>query len=278
MAQARREYLTQRLLLVVAAATAVYLFAGTVRWLGHQWWTGEYYSHGPLVVLLAGWLAWRSRRQFDPAPSWAGLPVIAAALVGHLAALWMRAPYLSALMLLLALAGAALWWGGWPALRSLAFPLAFCILAIPLPFVEALAFPLQVASARVAASLVNLWGVPASFQGGQVSLTSCALVVGAPCSGLRSIMAMTALGALAAWGLEGPLWGRVVVFLVAVPAAWLANVLRVAALLTVAHLWGADAALGTLHTVSSPLFFLVGVGMLFAVAWGVGCRSLRSGL
>ncbi|MGC8838345.1 MAG: exosortase/archaeosortase family protein [Anaerolineae bacterium] len=268
----------QGLALAVAGALGVWLFAGTGTWLVHQWWTGEYYTHGPLVVAVAGGLAWRGLRRAGREPSWAGLPVLAAGLGGHLWAQVLRAPYLSACMLLLSLAGLALWWGGWPALRAAAFPLAFCTLAVPLPLTERLAFPLQAASARAAAGLARLWGVPATFAGGEVALENCALTVGAPCSGLRSIVAMAALGALAAWSLAGPSWGRAMTFLAAVPVAWLTNALRVAALLTVAHLWGADAALGTFHTVSSPLFFVVGVAALLALAWGMGCRDLRSDL
>ncbi len=268
----------QGLSLAVAAGLGVWLFAGTGAWLAHQWWTGEYYTHGHLVVAVAAWLAWRGLRRAGHEPSWAGLPVLAAGLGGHLWAQALRAPYLSAGMLLVSLGGLALWWGGWPALRAVAFPLAFCTLAVPLPLTEALAFPLQAASARAAAWLVGLWGVPATFTGGEVTLQSCALTVGAPCSGLRSMVAMAAVGALAAWGLEGPLWGRALAFVAAVPVAWLANVLRVAALLTAAHLWGTEAALGAFHTFSSPLFFLLGVVALLALAWGMGCRDLRSGL
>lgn len=263
------------LLLVAAVGLAAYLFADTARWLAHQWWTGEYYSHGPLVVAVAAMLGWRERRGLSPAPSWTGPPVLLLALGGHLGAMALRAPFLSALTIPLGLAGAALFWGGWPALRRWAFPLAFLVLAVPLPFVDTLAFPLQVASAQAASALANVWGVPATFQGGQVALEQCALTVGAPCSGLRSAMAMLSLGALAAWALQGPLWGRGLLLVLAVPAGWLANVLRVTALLAVAHGWGAGAALGTFHTLSSPLFFLGGVAMLVAVAWGTGCRDLR---
>ncbi len=268
----------QSLALAVSGALGVWLFAGTGAWLAHQWWTGEYYTHGPLVVAVAAWLAWRGLRRTEGQPSWAGLPVLAAGLGGHLWAQAVRAPYLSACMLLLSLGGLALWWGGGPILRAVAFPLAFCALAVPLPLTEWLAFPLQAVSAHAAAGLVRLWGVPATFAGGQVTLQSCALTVGAPCSGLRSIVAMAAVGALAAWVLKGPPWGRALTFLAAVPVAWLANVLRVAAILTVAHLWRPEAALGAFHTLSSPLSFLLGVGALLALAWGMGCRDLRSDL
>lgn len=278
MAQAREARWVLGLALVAASGLGAYLFAGTGAWLAHQWWTGEYYTHGPLVVAVAAWLAWRGVRRATPRPTWAGLPVLAAGLVGHLWAQGVRAPYLSAGMLVVSLGGLALWWGGWPVLRAVAFPLAFSLLAVPLPLAERLAFPLQSASARAAAGLVALWGVPATYTGGQVSLASCALTVGAPCSGLRSMVAMAAVGALAAWALAGPWWGRAAAFLLAVPTGWLANVLRVAALLTVAHLWGPDAALGAFHAVSSPFFFLLGTAALLAAVWGMGCRDLRAGL
>ncbi|NLE76370.1 MAG: exosortase/archaeosortase family protein [Chloroflexi bacterium] len=274
---ARRAALVWALALA-AGGVGVFLFAGTLRWLAQGWWGSEYYTHGPLVAGLAGWLAWRRLRQIQPAPTWVGLALIAAALLGHLAALWSRTAVGSAFALLLALAGLALWWGGWPALRAGLFPLAFAALAIPLPFVDAWAYPLQVVSARAAAALANLVGVPATFQGGQVALPSCSLVVGAPCSGLRSLVSLTALGVLAAWALEGPLWGRLALVAAAIPLAWLGNVLRVTALLAAAHLWGLEVAMGAVHTASSPLAFMLSVGLLLAVAWGVRCRALRPDL
>ncbi len=252
------------------------LYWPTLRWLASEWSSNDYYSHGPLVPLVAAFFAWRQRAGLVAKPSNRGLWGLGMGLALYLIAAWLRAPFVSAFSLIVVLAGLVLFLLGVPALRRLSFPLAFLCFMIPLPFVEAASAPLQSFTAHYATRLVQILGVPATNQGGQVTLAGSSLVVGAPCSGLRSIVAMLTLAAVLVFVVDGRWPGRVGLAVAAVPVAAVANVLRVGSLLLVAHAFGEEAGLRYYHDLSSPAFFLAAFGLLIGVGWVLGCRGIRS--
>jgi len=269
----------RRPILIVALLIALIgaLYFTTLRWLAHEWWSNDYYTHGPLVALISAFLIWRRRSALRRArTSDLGLIGVGLGLVLALAGLATRAFFLSALSLPLLLAGLIAFLLGLPALRRLAFPLAFLWLAIPLPFVELASFPLQVLTADVSTALARLLGIPAEVQGAQVTLTSCELQVGAPCSGLRSIVALLTLVVLFVYIIKGPWPARLGLILLAFPIAVAANIARVTLLLVVAELWGRDAALRYFHDFSSPVLFIIAFGLLIALSWVLRCREIRA--
>lgn len=248
-----------------------------VRWLWVQWWTNDFYSHGLLVVPLALYLGWRLLPRGGDGSDGAlvGLAVLTG---GYVAALAAHAMYVAALLWIgmAAFLLAALW--GWGALRRAWFPVAFALLAVPLPFVEAASLPLSQWAGTTAAAVVRWLGVPVTANGSQIALPDANLVVGAQCSGLRSMMALVTVGALFAFVVEGPLWGRLLVFLAALPLALLGNLGRVVSLIVVAYTWGAKTGFAFYHNYSGfVFFFLVFIGLIL-VARGVGCRNVRGDL
>ena len=253
------------------------LFWPTFRWLWWNWRTNEYYSHGPLVPLVAGYLAWRRRPTGNPTlPSNWGLLGLGAGLGGYLVASALRAPFLSALAFIIVLGGLVDFLLGDEALRRWLFPLAYLGFAVPLPFIDAVVIQMQSLTAQAATALVRAMGVPAVSEGGRITLTSCSLVVGAPCSGMRSLVALLAVAAVLAYLLRGSWLRRGALFVLAAPLAVTANVIRVISLLLVANGWGEEAALRYWHTFASPLFFLAALGLLIAASWGLGCREIRA--
>lgn len=247
-------------------------------WLVGQWLTNEYYSHGVLVPLVSAYLAWRTVRQNRAASA----PVDAAlALLGGGAGLYLvgealAARYLSALALILMAGGLVGFLSGREALQRLAFPLAYLIFAVPFPFVNGLAVRLGTLTAGWATVLVRGLGVTAVNEGGRVTLPACSLVVGAPCSGVRSLVALLALAAVWAYLVRGPRLARIALLVVALPLASLANLLRITSQLWVAGRWGVEAALRYYHDFSGPFFFALALAGLLGVSWGLGCRDLRS--
>jgi len=253
------------------------LFFTTFRWLGIEWWSNDYYTHGPLVLLVSGFLVWRRRAGLQrESPSNWGLLGITAGLAIHVIGLALRAPYLSALSLPILLGGLVAFLLGLPALRRVAFPLAFLWLAIPLPFVEAASVPLQNIAASASTALARMVGIPAEVRGAQISLTTCDLQVGAACSGLRSIVALLTLVVIFVYLLQGSLPAKLLLLALATPIAILANVIRITGLLIIAENWGQDAGLKYFHDYSSPVLFLVAFVLLIALSWVLKCREIRS--
>lgn len=266
---------------IAAIALIVVLLGGhyftTFRWLGHEWWTNDYYSHGPLVVLISAFLAWRRRDALQrQSPAMWGVLLMGFGLASHIAGLTTKAMYLSALSLPLLLAGLLVFLMGPTAARQMAFPLAFLWLAVPLPFVEAASLPLQTITASVSTAAAQLLGIQAEVQGAQVTLSSCSLRVGAACSGLRSIVALLTLDVLFVYIIQGKWWAKAVLIALAVPIAIAANFIRVTALLVIADSWGREAGLHYFHDYSSPVLFVVAFLLLILLSWVLKCREIRS--
>jgi len=288
----------------------------TLRWLSNQWLSNDYYSHGWLVLPVSAFLAWRqwprlehekdentselerdenikrpfvlsplSRSNLSPlsrsnlSPLWrsnVGLIPLSLGLAGYLIALLNKAHFLAAIALIVLLAGLVWFFLGTPALRRLAFPIGFLIFMVPLPFVERASLPLQLLTGSCSTALARVVGVEATVRGAQVTLPNVDLVVGAQCSGLRSIVALFTLVAIFVYVLQGPWWGRLLLVLSAIPVAILGNVVRVASLLWVADTWGAGAGMTYYHDYSGIVFFLFAFALLLLLSRVFQCREIRA--
>ncbi len=265
---------------LLVAVLAVVLFLPALRWLVSEWLGNDYYSHGLLVPFISAFLAWRlwvtwpsQQRRLEPATP--GLILLAAALALYLYALLQRAYFVASLAMIALIAGLIWYLLGIAVLRRLAFPLAFLLFMVPLPFVEPLSIPLAQFTGVIAASVIRLFGTPIIISGSAVTLPSANLVVGAQCSGMRSIITLFTLVALVVYLMKGPWWGTLVLALSSVPIAILGNVLRVSSLLAVADTWGADAGFEYYHNYSGILFFASALVLLLLVSRWVGCRDIR---
>jgi exosortase len=204
-------------------------------------------------------------------------------LAGYLYALQQRAYFAAVLAMILMIAGLLWYLLGTAALRRLAFPIGFLLFMVPLPFVEPFSVPLAQFTGVCAAWTVRLFGVPIKVNGAQVTLPttdastglSTSLVVGAQCSGLRSIVALLTLVALVVFLVKGPWWGKLLLALSSIPIAIIGNVLRVASLLVVANVWGAQVGFKYYHDYSSPVFFVSALALLLLFSRWVRCREIR---
>lgn len=266
----------RRILKIAVVATLVSLvFWPTLRWLVQSWLGNPYYSHGFLIPAIAGYLIWR-RRDISVEPWDAGLAVVAFGIGLHIVSVPWRLHILSAAGLLVVIVGLLLTFLGYQTVKRWSFALAFLGTAIPLPFVERLSPPLEAFVARYAALCVRPLGVAATTIGSQVRLASAAFTVGAPCSGLRSIVALLTLAVFFIYLVRGPWWGKAILLVAALPIAITANLVRVSSLFFVAENLGVEAGLRYYHTFSSPTLFLVAFGMLLLTSRGVQCHVIRS--
>lgn len=256
----------------IVGALVLVLYFPTLRWLAMTWMQDPYYSHGWLIPPVFAFLVWQRRRVLrDRRPANAGLFLLGLGLALYALGWFSSAQFVVAGSLPVVLGGLAWTFLGPHVTWAWAFPIAYLVFAIPLPWVEAWTWPLESLTAGWAAGLAQLAGVPVDVVGGQVHLPSCDLVVGAACSGMRSLIAMLALGTLLAHLLRG-WWGlRLAVALAALPLALAANVLRVATIIAVANV-GGGAAASLVHDLLSPFFFLGALGVLLVSGWGLGLR------
>ena len=248
-------------------------------WLVRSWLVNPYYSHGFMIAPFAALVAWRQWRQVASAPrqggAWAGLGLAAASLAGIVWAQRWQDYALAALATVPLLAGILLYLEGWPRLRPWLFPLLFLALMVPLPAIDRLSPWMESFTARWATGLARLVGVAAVQQGGEITLAGGSIVVGAPCSGLRSMVAITTLGVAWVYLVEGRWTAKVVLLLALLPLVAAANVVRVAGLLAVAAVWGHDVALTYYHDWSGVVLFLLAVLGMLGLGKVLGCAQVR---
>ncbi len=197
-----------------------------------------------------------------PSGSNLGLLLLAPSFLAYLFFYNDRAYYLAAFAMI-GMIGGLVWtlWGDNTA-RRLAFPIAYLVFMIPLPFIERWTLPLAMFTGVCSGAAVQFIGLDIEIIGNSVSLPNADLVIGAQCSGINSLIALMALAVLAAYLVDGPPWARTILVLLSFPLAMLGNILRVASLLIVARFYGADSAFTFYHDYSGPIFFLISLALL----------------
>lgn len=226
------------------------------------WETNPNYSHGyliPPVVVLLFWREWkRFVAEIARGAMW-GLALIALALLGHIVSIRAGVFMTQGYSFVLLLFGLCLFMFGKRATRRVWFPLAYLVFMLPMPpyLVNVVSFQLKVFAARAGSLAAVKLGIPLVRSGMTIHLPAGSLRIADPCSGLRSLIALVALGALFAYLSDGRFWKRAVLFVSSVPLAVAANIVRISVLCVVASVGGIDAALGFFHDFSGLLLFLI---------------------
>jgi exosortase len=234
-----------------------------------MWMNNPNYSHGFLIPPVAAWLLWRQRAVFrDAAPggSWAGSILLVPGAMLQIAGLRGDVAMLQGLALILVLMGVVWQIFGGRVFVRVAFPLAFLLFMIPtFPFViNVISFRLKLMAATGAVAIAQEIGVTVQREGVNLLLPDGVLAVDNACSGLRSLIALVALGALFAYLSHGAFWRRGLLFLLALPIAVVANVLRISGLCVYAGLTSVERAAGVFHDVGGYMLFALAFLMLAA--------------
>ena len=264
--------------IVAVAALVVLVYHETLVVLWRTWATNPNYSHGYLIPPVVAFLLWRDRRRYLTARgrgSPYGLVLIGLALLGHIVSIRAGVFMTQGYSLVLLLFGLSLFFHGGRATRTVWFPLGYLVLMLPMPpyMMNVIAFRLKVFAARAGSGIAVKLGIPLARSGMTIHIPAGSLRIADPCSGLRSLIALVALGALFAYLSRGKTWKRVVLFASAVPLAVLANVIRIAVVCVVANIWGIDAALGFFHDLSGLLLFMIAFVGLVTVRKLLRCET-----
>jgi len=260
------------LLVAVLACLLGVMFWRTGHWMVVRWeQPNSYYGHGWLIPPVAAFLLYRRREEIAACarrPCAAGLLLLVPAVLVHLVGTALQLGFVTGFALLGVLGGLALTLGGPALLRLTAFPILFLAFMVPVPavLIETASFRLKMLAARAATSLVEVLGVVAVRQGSYIRLTAGALVVDDVCSGLKYLISLTAFGALYAHLSRLRFWGKALIFLLSVPIAFAANVLRVTLMILAAEASGVQAVgKWYFHDLFGFLLFIVAFVLLFLV-------------
>lgn len=250
-------------------------------WLWREWLGNQYYSHGMLIPIVSLFLAFR-RFQLDKALSQlnlsgsaAGLILLAVSLVGFVISLNNRTFFVASFAMIGIVAGLIWVIGSSQILYKMRFPVSYLALMVPLPFLDRITLPLAIFTGVCSGGFVQFLGLDVEVIGNAVKLPNADLVIGAQCSGVNSLITLIALTTLAAYLVTGPMWGRLLLILSAMPIAMLGNILRVASLMYVARWFGAESAFIFYHDYSGIIFFIMALALLVPLARLFRCTTLR---
>ncbi|MBD3161503.1 MAG: exosortase [Candidatus Eisenbacteria bacterium] len=244
-------------------------YSGTLAELWGVWMHNPNYSHGFLIPPVTIWLLWRQRhrlRREAGEPTWWGTLLLGPAVLLQVAAMRGDVVMLQGLSLVGVLLGAGWQIFGHRSFRTIAFPVLFLLFMVPaLPwFMDVVGFRLKLLAAQGAVGIAQGIGVAVEREGVNLLFPEGTLAVENACSGLRSMIALLALGALFAYFSRGVLWRRILLFAIALPIAVAANVLRIATLCVYAGVAGVSQAAGLFHDVGGYALFLLAFLMLAA--------------
>jgi exosortase D (VPLPA-CTERM-specific) len=252
---------------LLALPLIAWLYGTILARLFAQWISDPNFSHGIFVPAFALFVVWRIRKKLktiEPAPSWAGLPLIALALFMLIVGVLGGDFFLSRLSLLVLLAGLIILFQGWTFFRAVLFSWAFLILMIPIPLVilQKVTHPLELLVAKLACALLSLAGVPVSRDGLVIRLPAMLLDVR---HSAISILPLLTIAVIYGYLADKRKWVHVVLACSAVPIAVAASSLRIFGAGILAQYWDPDAAEGFFHVYSGLLMFVVSLIMLFVL-------------
>ena len=195
-----------------------------------------------------------------------GLYVIIGALFMHWVGAKMQQTRLSLISLILLIWGIPFYFFGWEIAKLLIFPCSYLIFCVPLNFLDALSFPLQQAATGISFNILNGIGLECERVGTQLISPYFQLNVEAPCSGLRSLLAMTALTAVYAYSTQKTFIKKWLLFVLSIPIAVAGNIGRIISIAVVSIVSGQKLGAGLYHDWSGYVLFTVAISLMVAVA------------
>lgn len=233
-------------------------------------WQEENYSHGPVILLVCLWLAWREWPKLYPLPTlgkstggWLlALPAALLYVVGRSQSI----PLLEIpgqIGLLMAL---TYYFKGLAGLKTYWFLFLFMLFLVPIPgsLLYSLTHALKANVSIIAESLLFTAGYPIAREGVTLTIGQYQLLVADACSGMNSILSLTALGLIYLY--INPLsgwWRKGILLLLIIPIAVFANICRVILLILITYYFGDAAGQGFAHNLTGITLFICALMALY---------------
>lgn len=244
----------------------------TMIFVAQSTWSEEQGTHGPIILATGLWLLWHNwhevRGLIKPPPAW------------HIVALFavmVPAYFLTRVTQIVELEGYAMYglalsafYGivGWRVIKALAFPLVYLAFAFPPPetVIYTLTLPIKVAITQASIAILQMFGYPIGGTGVMIQIGQYQLLMAAACSGLNSIVSLSALTLFYIYLMHrGEQRMMLLLMLFVLPVAIAANFLRVMILILLTYYGGEAVAQGFLHDLAGITMFLLALMLIFLV-------------
>ncbi len=208
-------------------------------------------GHGVLIPFAVLGLLWWKRKELLELPQrawWPGVALLSFALLTHLAGYVVQQPRISIVGFFLGVyALVGLTWG-WRWMKATFFPFvlfAYCMPLSSLDLLTNITLPLRLFAAMVSTAIAHgLLGLDVVRQGTQIYNPhhTFSYEVAAACSGIRSLIALSALMLVYSMITFDKAWKRTVIVLLAIPLALICNILRVLTIIVCGETFGFQAS------------------------------------
>jgi exosortase len=244
----------------------------TINTLAGQAWIRESGAHGPIVMVTGLWLLARqltaARGIARQGALWLSALVLLAGLVAYVfgrifdfISLETFGLFAVGLAMLHSVFGVAALLKNW-------FPLFYLGFAIPPPgwLIDRITAPLKQFVSEAAMRSLSSIGIPVSREGVTIYVSKYQLLMEDACSGMNSLVGLTAISLLYIYLLRGSsVRYSLLMTAFVIPIAILGNILRVMILILLTYFFGDEVAQGFLHYTAGFLLFALDLILVFAV-------------
>lgn len=256
--------------LLIAGLLFMVLLIITLREVTINLWHQDEHGYVPfLLALNLGLFTFKAKNIRLSLPDKLPLPVVFLLLVGCLSyglGQLQKFVLLEIAGFYLLLVASLLTIGGYDLIRKFYFPLLFMLFVIPYPswMVDYLTIPLKIGISQASAALLYALGYPVAQSGVVLALGPYRLLVMDACSGLHSLIFLSAIGLLYIH-LTSPRksWHRFLLIASLLPISIVANFIRVVLLLLITFHMGDTVGQSYWHSLAGLLLFLTAFIVLY---------------
>jgi exosortase len=260
------------LMLATLAVGALLFSIPTFQFVSRESWSTEQGAHGPIVLMTGLWLLYRlwpkAMAVAKPPALIRSVGLLALLLPAFCVARIAQIVELEGYLMYACLIAALYSLIGGKALRQLWFPLFYLGFVFPPPesLIWAVTMPMKMGVSKMAVSLLHALGYPIGGEGVVIFVGQYQLLVAAACSGLNSIISLSAITLFYIYLRHEANWRYALILaMLIVPVALLANFVRVLILILLTYHAGEAAAQGFLHNFAGLMMFMVALLTMFAI-------------
>ena len=244
--------------------------------------TDSYYSHGPIVPVLACIMIWLRRDKLSgikPYGSWLGLSLVIAGSVLYLSTAMFAWKPLYGPAVFMSFAGLVWTILGFRAALALSVPILFLITMIPMPdyVLDVLTGKFTLVASAISTRVFESVGYSVMRSGNILTSDSFPepLVVGGACSGLKLLIANVMCTAFLAGSLEGSRGKKLILLAAAFPFSIALNALRIIIIGSIGIATYSADAVSKFHDASGYLTLIIGAFIMLGFARLTGLKTFR---
>ena len=235
-------------------------------------WTSEAGVQGPIVLATGTWLLLRRLPEIRAKAVHGSLPIAAAMLLIAIPLYIFGRAFdfisIEVAAMLLALLATAYAYVGFEVLKALWFPIFYLGFMIPLPgwVLDFITLPLKHLVSEVVTTTLQWLGYPIARVGVTIYIAQYQLLVEDACAGLNSLVSLISIGLFYVYILHNSSAKySILLLMLVIPIAILANVVRVMALVLLTYYFGDAVAQGFLHNFAGMVTFTSALLLIFLV-------------